>query len=324
MLSKRLFQFAIATAGVCLLGSGAAADQPYPNRPVRIIVAGVPGTPFDLIARAVAGKLTTSLKQTFVVETRPGAAGNLGAEFVAKAAADGYTLLIALGTTFTVNPSLYKKLPYDPERDLRPITITAKASTMLVVHPSVPVYSVPEFVALAKQEPVSYAHGGHGSPGHLSMEYFRLQAGFGTVPVPYRGNAPLVTDLVAGQIKFGFVGTAGVVQHVVAGRLRALAISAGQRSTLAPDVPTMSEAGYPNFKVETYYVISAPAGTPESIVGLLEHEIRQALKSSDLQETFRPQDIEILATTGAEAKARLKSDAELWAKVVNAAGMHVD
>jgi tripartite-type tricarboxylate transporter receptor subunit TctC len=324
MLSKRLILSAIATASVCLLGSGAEADQPYPNRPVRIIVAGVPGTAFDLIARAVAGKLATSLKQTFLVETRPGAAGNLGAEFVAKAAADGYTLLIALGTTFTVNPSLYKKLPYDPERDLRPITITAKASTMLVVHPSVPVYSVPEFVAFAKQEPVSYAHGGHGSPGHLSMEYFRLQAGFGTVPVPYRGNAPLVTDLVAGQIKFGFVGTAGVVPHVVAGRLRALAISAGQRSTLAPDVPTMVEAGYPNFKVETYYVISAPAGTPEPIVALLEHEIRQALKSSDLQETFRPQDIEILATTGAEAKARLKSDAELWAKVVNATGMHVD
>jgi tripartite-type tricarboxylate transporter receptor subunit TctC len=301
----------------------AAADV-YPHRTVKIIVAGVAGNPFDLVARALADKLSVSLKQTFLVETRPGAAGNLGAEFVAKAAPDGYTLLIALGTTFTVNPSLYKKLPYDPERDLRPVTIAAKASTMLVVHPSVSANSVAEFVRLAKQEPISYAHGGHGTPGHLSMEYFRLLAGFETIPVPYRGNAPLVTDLVAGQIKFGFVGTAGVVQHVIAGRLRALAISTDKRSPLAPEVPTLAEAGYPEFKVETYYVISAPAGTPEPILLLLEREIRQALASSDLQDTFRPQDIEILATTSAEARARLKSDAELWAKVVSAAHMQLD
>lgn len=324
MWSRRLFIFGVGSAGVSSRFSMPAAADVYPHRTVKIIVAGVAGNPFDLVARALADKLSVSLKQTFLVETRPGAAGNLGAEFVAKAAPDGYTLLIALGTTFTVNPSLYKKLPYDPERDLRPVTIAAKASTMLVVHPSVSANSVAEFVRLAKQEPISYAHGGHGTPGHLSMEYFRLLAGFETIPVPYRGNAPLVTDLVAGQIKFGFVGTAGVVQHVIAGRLRALAISTDKRSPLAPEVPTLAEAGYPEFKVETYYVISAPAGTPEPILLLLEREIRQALASSDLQDTFRPQDIEILATTSAEARARLKSDAELWAKVVSAAHMQLD
>src|SRR4051812_40914926 len=174
MWSRRLFIFGIGAAGVSPLFSVAAAADVYPHRPIKIIVAGVAGNPFDLIARALAEKLSVSLKQTVLVETRPGAAGNLGAEFVAKAAPDGYTLLIALGTTFTVNPSLYKKLPYDPERDLRPVTIVAKASTMLVVHPSVAANSVAEFVALAKQEPLTYAHGGHGTPGHLSMEYFRL------------------------------------------------------------------------------------------------------------------------------------------------------
>jgi tripartite-type tricarboxylate transporter receptor subunit TctC len=185
---------------------GAAISQSYPERPVKIISAGVPGTPFDLVARAIADKLSPTFKQTFLVEPRPGAAGNVGAEFVAKAPADGYTLLAALGTTFTVNPSLYSKPPFDPLANFSFIAIMATTSTTLVVHPSVPVNSVAEFVAYAKNEPVAYAHGGHGTPGHLAMEYFRLLAGFKTMPVPYRGNPQLVADLVAGQIKFGSWG----------------------------------------------------------------------------------------------------------------------
>ena len=169
-----------------------------------------------------------------------------------------------------------------------------------------------------------YAHGGHGSPGHLSMEYFRLQAGFPATPVPYKGNAPLVTDLLAGQIKLGFVGTGGVIQHVVAGRLKGLAISTGKRSLLAPDVPTAAEAGFPDFKVETYYVMSAPAGIPEEIAARLENEVRRALASPDLQEKLRLQNSEVVAITGAEAKAKLKAQRDLWAKVVKATDMRVD
>jgi tripartite-type tricarboxylate transporter receptor subunit TctC len=313
-------------AGVSLVinGVASATAQLYPQRPIKLIVAFVPGSPVDLVARAVVDKLSTGLRQTIVVENRPGAAGNLGAEVAARAAPDGYTLLATLDTTFTVNPSVYKKLPYDPETDLRPISIMAATSTLLVVHPSVPVNSARELVAFARHEPMSYAHGGHGSPGHLSMEYFRLQAGFPATPVPYKGNALLVTDLLAGQIKLGFVGTGGVIQHVVAGRLKGLAISTGKRSPLAPDVPTAAEAGFPDFKVETYYVMSAPAGIPEEIAARLENEVRRALASPDLQEKLRLQNSEVVAITGAEAKAKLKAQRDLWAKVVKATDMRVD
>ena len=320
---KRLLSV-MAGVSFVLNGVASATAQLYPQRPIKLIVAFVPGSPVDLVARAVVDKLSTGLRQTIVVENRPGAAGNLGAEVAARAAPDGYTLLATLDTTFTVNPSVYKKLPYDPEADLRPISIMAATSTLLVVHPSLPVNSARELVAFARQEPMSYAHGGHGSPGHLSMEYFRLQAGFPATPVPYKGNAPLVTDLLAGQIKLGFVGTGGVIQHVVAGRLKGLAISTGKRSPLAPDVPTAAEAGFPDFKVETYYVMSAPAGIPEEIAARLENEVRRALASPDLQEKLRLQNSEVVAITGAEAKARLKAQRDLWAKVVKATDMRVD
>jgi tripartite-type tricarboxylate transporter receptor subunit TctC len=320
---KRLLSV-MAGVSLAISGVASATAQLYPQRPIKVIVAFVPGSPVDLVARAVVDKLSTGLRQTIVVENRPGAAGNLGAEVAARAAPDGYTLLATLDTTFTVNPSVYKKLPYDPETDLRPISIMAATSTLLVVHPSVPVNSARELVAFARHEPMSYAHGGQGSPGHLSMEYFRLQAGFPATPVPYKGNAPLVTDLLAGQIKLGFVGTGGVIQHVVAGRLKGLAISTGKRSPLAPDVPTAAEAGFPDFKVETYYVMSAPAGIPEEIAARLENEVRRALASPDLQEKLRLQNSEVVAITGAEAKARLKAQRDLWAKVVKATDMRVD
>ena len=325
MMSRRHFLAGAAAAGAGLIAPGAAAQAPaYPQRPVKMIVAVLPGSPVDVAARAVADKLSASLKQPFVVENRPGAAGNLGAEFVAKAPPDGYTLLVALGTTFTVNPSLYSKAPFDALTDFRLIAIVATTTTMLVVHPSVPVSSVAEFVAFAKQAPVAYAHGGNGTPGHLTMEYFRLTAGFQTLPVPYRGNPQLVTDLIAGQIKVGFVATAGVVQHVRAGRLKALAISTRKRSALAPDVPTVAEAGYPDFEFESYHLVAAPAGTPDAIIALLEREIGSALASPDFHDRLRAQDILAAMTSGAEAKIRIQADAALWAKVVEAARMRVD
>jgi tripartite-type tricarboxylate transporter receptor subunit TctC len=324
MSARHLLLSMLAGASFALSLSNAATAQSYPQRPVKLIVSLVAGSPADLVARSIADKLSAKLKQTFVVENRPGAHGNLASEFVARSAPDGHTLLFSLSTTQTVNPSVYKKLPFDPDGDLRHLSIVAITSTMLVVHPSVPVNSVPELVALARREPMAYAHGGHGSPGHLTMEYFRLEAGFPAIPVPYRGNAPLVNDLVAGQIKLGFVGTGGVIQHVRAGRLRGLAISKGVRSPLAPDVPTVAELGYPGFKVEPYYLMSAPAGIPDPIAALLERELQQAVQSPDLQEKFRANDTEPAGTTGADATARIKADRELWARVVKATGMTVE
>src|SRR5262245_5226295 len=323
-MSRRVFLSVAAGASLALGAARATAAQTYPLRPVKIIIAGIPGTTFDLVARAISDKLSPILRQPLLAESRPGAAGNLGAEFVAKAPADGYTLLMALGTVFTINPSLYRKPPFDPLADFRYIAITSTTSTMLVVHPSIPANSVEEFVAYAKKEPMSYAHGGNGTPGHLCMEYFGLLAGFRGTPVPYRGNPQLVTDLVGGQIKFGFVATSGVAPHVREGRLKGLAVSTRKRSPLAPHLPTLAEAGYPEFEFDTYHVLAAPAAIPEPIALLLEREVMRALALPDLQEKLRVQDILIAPMPGAEAKARIKSDFQKWAKVVEATGMRIE
>jgi tripartite-type tricarboxylate transporter receptor subunit TctC len=321
MIARRQFLLTGAAAGSGLLSGRAVWAQSYPQRPVKIVVAGLAGVPFDLIARAIAEKLSVRLKQTCLVEDRPGAAGNLGAEAVARSEADGYTLLTSLNTTFTVNPSLYKSLPFDPNADFSFLTITASGANYLVVHPSIAVNSVTEFVAYAKKQPISYAHGGPGTPGHLCMEYFGLLAGFKAVPVAYRGNTQLSTDLVAGQIKFGFVGGGGVIQHIRAGRLKGLAISSRERSLLAPDIPTIAELGYPDFDFAAYFPMAVRSGTPEAVATLLENEIRHALHAPDMAARFRPLDLKIIASTSAEAKSRLQA---LWAKVVKATGMQVN
>jgi tripartite-type tricarboxylate transporter receptor subunit TctC len=322
MIARRQLLITGAATGFALLAGRTAGAEPYPHSPVKIIVAGLAGVPFDLLARAIADKLSISLKQTCLVEDRPGAAGNLGAEAVVRSAPDGHTLLISLSTTFTVNPSLYDRLPFDPNADFRFLTLGASGANYLVVHPSIPVNSVAEFVAYAKKQPISYAHGGPGTPGHLCMEYFGMLAGFKAVPVAYRGNTQLTTDLVSGQIKFGFVG-AGVIQHIHAGRLKGLAVSSRERSLLVPDLSTIAELGYPDFEFLAYFPLAVRSGTPEPVVALLEKDIRNALKSPDIQERFRPLDMRIVASTGAEAASRLQSDAALWAKVVKTTGMHV-
>ena len=325
MIAKRPLLIAIVALCYGPVAASPLSAQSYPQRTVKIVVPFLPGGGTDIVARTIADKMSAKLKQTFIVENRPGAAGNLGAEAVAKSAPDGHTLLVALGTTFTVNPSLYKKPPFDPNAGFQYIGTTAKTSNMLVAHSSIPVNSVVEFVAYAKREPISYAHGGPGTPGHLCMEYFRLLAGFQTMPVPYRGNTQLATDLASGQIKFGFVGgTPSVVQHVRAGRLKGLAVSGRTRSPLAPELPTIAESGYPDFEFETYVVLAAPAGLPDSVTALLEREVQQALASPGLQEKFRAQDILLDWAGSVDTKARIEADAKLWAKVVKATGMRVD
>lgn len=269
--------------------------------------------------------MSASLKQPVVVENKPGAAGNIGSEFVAKSAPDGHTMLAALGTTLSVNPHVYGKMPFDPLKDLKPVVNMAVSSQMLVVHPSVPVNSLAEFIALAKKEPISYAHAGHGSPGHLAMEYFRLKTVLPAMtPVPYRGNAPLVTDLIGGQVKAGFVSTAGVIQHVRSGRLKGFAISSKERSSLAPDIPTVAESGYPDFNFVTYFILLAPSGVPDAVLATLEREASQALMKDDLRKKFSEQDVTVLATGGKETAALIKSEHDLWADVAKAANMKAE
>jgi len=309
---------------VSLTSIAPAFAQSYPARPVKVVVPFAAGGPLDLVGRAVFDKLSVNLKQTFVMENRTGAGGNIGTELVAKSPPDGYTLLFVLSGTLTANPAMYRKLPFNVERDLRPISLLTGSSQMMVVHPSVPVNTLAELVAYAKKEPLVYAHAGPGSGGHLAMEYFRTMAGFETVQVPYRGNAPLVVDLLAGQVKAGFVATAGVIQHVRNGKLKGLAISATTRSPLAPDVPTTAEAGYPDFTLGSYFVLLGPAGLPDAIAGLLEREVRDALKSPDLNDKFAAQDIAVVGSSAAEAREFLRTDTALWARIAKDANLRVD
>lgn len=306
------------------MGIGPAMGADYPTRSIRIIVDRPAGVPHDLLARALAEKLSRQLGQTVVVENKPGAGGNVASEFVARSNPDGYTLLVALDTTLTVNPNLYKTLQVDPGSALRPLSIMAQNSNMLVVHPSVPVKSVGEFVAYAKQHPITYGHGGNGSPGHLTMEYFRMLAGFPAVSVPYRGNTQVVLDLLSGEIKFGFIATGGVIKYVRSGQLRALAVSGSKRIGAAPEIPTIAESGYPGFDVEVSYVILAPARVPAPIAEKLEREIRAALRAPDIDARFRPLNIDITATSSSVAEARLKAERKRWQKVIEATGMRAD
>ena len=324
MPRSRSIAFIIVLAAVVLAGVAPAFAQSYPSRPVKVIVPFAAGGPLDLVGRAVFDKLSVNLKQTFVMENRTGAGGNIGTELVAKSAPDGHTLLFVLSGTLTANPAMYRKLPFNVEKDLRPISLLAGSSQMMVVHPSVPVNTLAELVVYAKKAPLVYAHAGPGSGGHLAMEYFRTMAGFETVQVPYRGNAPLVVDLLAGQVKAGFVATAGVIQHVRDGRLKGLAISATTRSPLAPDVPTAAEAGYPDFKLGSYFVLLGPAGLPDAIAGLLEREVRGVLRSPELHDKFASQDIAVVGSSAAEAVEFLRADTALWARIAKDANLRVD
>jgi len=302
--------------------SNSAGAQVYPTGPVKIVVPFPGGGPLDFVSRLLADRLAITLKQPFVVENRPGAAGNIGTEAVARAAPNGQTLLVVLDTPLTVNPWLYKKLAFDPERDFIPISIAAGFYQMLVVHPSVPAISLQQFVEYARRQPITYGSGGaSGSPGHLTMEYLRQQTGFDAVHVPYRGNAQVVTDLIGGQVQSGFVATPGVVQHVKDHKLRGLAVSGTRRSSIAPDVPTVAESGYPGFDVAFFIVMLAPAGTPQPLRAILEKEVRQALAPAEIQARLRAQDLEPIASTGEEASARLKGTAARWRELIKAANI---
>jgi tripartite-type tricarboxylate transporter receptor subunit TctC len=309
---------AVIAASLALVSAQTAAAQTYPTHPIRIIVSSAAGGPLDIVGRAVAEKLAAALKQPVVVEARSGAGGNIAADFVSKSAPDGYTLLFTLSSTLTVNPHLYKDLNFN----LKPITVVNYSTQTLFVHPSVPVNTVTEFVDWAKKEgPVSYAHGGNGTSSHLVMEYFRLLAGFQTVGVPYRGAAAMVADFIAGQVKVSFGSTSGLLPQAATGKLRALAVSTAKRSPLAPDVPTVAESGYPGFELTTDFVLLAPSGTPDEIVALLEREVRQAIDTPEFRDRFSKQDIWIVASTSAEAAARIKAGFALWGDVVARTGM---
>ena len=317
------FRTIVAAALFAMGASALAQPATYPSKPVRVLVSTVPG-PLDTFARMALDKMTTSLKQPFVVENKPGAGGNIAAELVAKSAADGYTLLFAIDTTFTVNPSVYKALPFDPAKDFAVISVPVTYGQMLAVHASVPANSVADLVALSKQKKLTYASGGNGTPSHLSGAYFLATTGSDMTHVPYKGTGQSVIDVVAGQVDSIFAVTTGVLPHVKSGKLRALGISSSKRSALAPDVPTIAEAGYPGFEASFAYALMAPAGTPVDMVQTLARELQRALAQADVQEKNRIFDYTVTGLDPAQSAAWLKENRERWAQVIRRAGIMME
>ena len=303
-----------------------AHAQNYPTKPVRMIIPFPPGGTTDILGRVAAQKLGEALGQQVVPDNRPGAAGNIGTELVAKAPPDGYMLLTAPGSTLTIHPSLYPKLPFDPLKDFTPVTILGIVPNALVVHPSLPVRNVKELIALAKSRPgqLNYASTGAGQSTHLSMELFKTMAAVKITHVPYKGSAPAVTDLLGGHVSLMFDNMPSALPHVKANKIRALAVSTLKRSPVAPDIPTVAESGLPGFEVSVWFAVLAPAGTPRPVVDRLNQVLVKALQSSDVRERLSSQGAEPIGNTPEEFTAVMKRDLVKWAKVVKDADIRLD
>ena len=298
-----------------LIAAAAQAQPSYPVKPVRVIVTTVPG-PLDTFARIICDKMSTALKQPFVIENKPGAGGNIGADLVAKSPADGYTLLFALDTTFTVNPSIYKTMPFDPVKDFSVIAVPVTYGQMLAVNAALPAKNIPELVALAKQKPLSYASGGNGSPSHLSFAYFLATSGVEMNHIPYKGTGQSIVDVVAGQVDSIFAVTTGVYPHVKSGKLRALAVSSAKRSELAPEVPTVAESGFPGFEALNWYAFVAPGKTPTPILDRWNAEIVKVLKDASIREALTKHGLTPHPTTRAELTDFMKKESNKWGAIV--------
>jgi tripartite-type tricarboxylate transporter receptor subunit TctC len=295
--------------------------QRYPSKPVRFLVGFAPGGFTDVMARAIAGKLIETWRQQVVVDNRPGASTTIATDLAAKAAPDGYTLLM-MTDNFVTNPSLLKKLPYDSEKDFAPVTLAALAPFLLVVHPTVPARSVTELVAVAISRPdkLNYGSGGIGAPGHLSGELFNTLAGVRMTHVPYKGAAPALVDLVAGQIQVYFGNLPVTIPHAHAGRVRALAVTSAKRSAIAPELPTVAEAGVPGFELTPWYGVLTRAGTSEIVLSKLNRDIVAVLKERAMHEHITKLGGEPSPMTRAQFANFLKSESVKWGKLVRDSG----
>jgi tripartite-type tricarboxylate transporter receptor subunit TctC len=309
--------------GLCCI---AATAQNYPARPIRFIVTFPPGGPSDFVARALGQKLTEAWGQQVVVDNRSGAGGVVGVEAAARASPDGYTLLQGQSGGMSINPALLAKLSYDPFRDFTPITMLVVNAQMLVAHPSLPVKSVKELVALAKTRPgqIGYASAGYGSAQHLGMEMLKVMTGIDLLHVPYKGTGPALVDLFSGQVSLNFTSMPAVLPHVKAGKLKGIAVGSSRRSRAAPEVPTVAESGVPGFEYVAWYGLFAPAGTPQAIVNRINSQVAQALGESDLSQRLASQGAEPSPSTPEGLARYMREDHERWKKVIKAARIRLD
>ena len=317
-----------ATACLLLAGVSAVAATPvgaqmYPVKPVRLIVGFAPGGSTDVTARIVAQKLSDAWKQQVIVENRAGAGGNIGADAVAKAAPDGYTLLLATTGVMAINHRLYRSLPFDALRDFAPVTQIGALPLILIVHPSLPARSVKELVAIAKARPgqLSYASSGVGSATHMTTELFRMMAGVDIVHVPYKGSGQAMADLIGGQVAVAFDQITSSLPQVEAGKLRALAVTSAKRFPSVPNLPSVAEAGIAGYESVSWNGIAAPAGTPREIVGRIQQEVARALQSPEIKERFFKDGIEPVASTPEQFAAHIRSERAKWEKVIDTAGI---
>jgi tripartite-type tricarboxylate transporter receptor subunit TctC len=309
-----------------ILMSDAVLGQAYPTRPIHIVVPSSPGAGVtDIMARLVGQHLSARIGQQIVVDNRPGASGIIGAEFVSRAAPDGYTLLIA-NVSLIVNPFLYPKMPYDPLKDFIPVTNLNSAPLMLVVHPSVPAKSLTELIAYAKSHPgrLNYGSGGLGSTPYLAAELFKSLAGIDVVHVPYKGGGPALSDLVGGQLSFMIENMPGTMPYVRANNLRALAITSPQRSELAPELPTMAEAGVPGYEISGWNGLFAVKGTPPEIVARLHSDVAKILRTAEVRQELAALGAEPVGDTPEEFAAFLKADVARWGKIIQEKGIRSD
>ena len=310
---------------LALLVMAAGANAQYPAKPIRMIVTYPPGGGADTMARIIAPKLSERLGQQVVVENKAGASGQIGADLVAKSPADGYTILLD-ATAYSVNPSLYPKLPYDPIKDFAPITILVRVPNILVVTPGFAPKSVQELVALAKSKPgqLSYASSGNGSAQHLAAELFKVGAGVDIVHIPYKGGAPAIADVMGGQVPMFFGNMSSALPHVKSGRVRALAVTGGKRSANVPDLPTIAESGVPGYEVYEWNGVFAPAGTPAAIVNRLQAEIARIMHLPEVSEKLAALGAEAVANTPQEAAAFVKAEIAKWTMVVKQANIKAE
>jgi tripartite-type tricarboxylate transporter receptor subunit TctC len=318
--------FAAVAAALGMLASSLCGAQTYPSKSVRIVVPFAPGGPNDVIARIVGQKLTELWSHTFVIENRGGAGGTIGVDMGAKSAPDGYTLIMGGSSNLAVAPSLYAKLPYDPLRDLAPVSNCAFVPYVVTVNPGVPARNIKELVAIAKTKSgfLSYGSSGTGSMSSLAAELINSTMGTQIVHVPYKGTAPSVTDMIAGQIDMMVADLSAVAPHAKSGKLRMIATAGSKRTRGAPDLPTVAESGYPGYAVDAWFGIVAPAKTPADIVGKVSSAIVGAMKSPDVRSRFEQLGYDPIGNSAAEFGATIRADIEKFAKIIKAAGIKAD
>ena len=324
-----LFRFvaiALAAAGAWIALATPAAAQTYPVKPVRLVVPFPPGGSLDFAGRLIAQKLTEMWGQSVVVENKPGAGGNIGADLVAKAPADGYTILLGALSTHAVNPSLYAKMPYDAAKDFAPITLIAVTPNVLVVNANSPVQNVKEFIAYTKANPgkLSFGSGSNGSAGHLAGELYKVETGTDAVHIPYKGGAPATQALMAGDTQFMFDNLANAMAQVKGGKLRALAVTTAKRSALAPELPTMAEAGLPGFDISTWYGLFAPTGTPPAIVAKWNVDVTRILNMPDVRARFVADGAEPAPNSPEQFAQFIAAELTKYARIVKVSGAKVD